>query len=67
MIEIRLNGQPRSLKPGTLLPQLLEELGLKDLPLLVERNGQALLASEHAACRLQEGDRLELVRIVAGG
>ena len=35
--------------------------------MLVELNGIALFPREFAATTLQEGDRLELMRMVAGG
>lgn len=34
---------------------------------VVEHNGQAVAPSEFAARQLQSGDRLEIVKIVAGG
>jgi sulfur carrier protein len=34
---------------------------------VVERNGEALVRSEMDAVTLADGDRLELVRAVAGG
>jgi sulfur carrier protein len=34
---------------------------------VVERNGEALERARYAEVRLAEGDRLELVRAVAGG
>lgn len=44
-------------------------LAQKLLPrsVVVEHNGQAVAPSEFAARQLQAGDRLEIVRIVAGG
>jgi thiamine biosynthesis protein ThiS len=36
-------------------------------PMLVELNGAALFPREFANTVLQEGDRLELLRMVAGG
>ena len=53
------------------LPCTLEEflLAQKLLPrsVVVEHNGQAVAPSEFAQRRLQAGDRLEIVKIVAGG
>ena len=36
-------------------------------PMLVELNGGALFPREFATTQIQEGDRLELLRMVAGG
>jgi sulfur carrier protein len=45
-------------------------LQAQDLPprsVVVELNGEAVAPSEFAARELQPGDRLEIVRVVAGG
>ncbi len=61
------NGQ----RIETLLPCSLEEflLAQKLLPrsVVVEHNGEAVAPSEFSQRQLQEGDRLEIVKIVAGG
>lgn len=49
------------------LETLFNELGLPARLLLVEYNGTALHRSEWHAVRLSEGDRLELLTILAGG
>jgi thiamine biosynthesis protein ThiS len=46
---------------------LLVELGLEGRPVLVERNGEALFPRDFGATALGDGDRLEIVRMVAGG
>jgi sulfur carrier protein len=62
-----VNGGPRDVEDGTTLPQLIEQLGLRVGSVVVEHNGSALLRSELDGVRLADGDRLELVRAVAGG
>ncbi len=62
-----VNGRPQEVDDGTTLPQLLELLGLRVGSVVVEHNGTALLRSELDGVRLADGDRLELVRAVAGG
>ena len=62
-----VNGAPRDVEAGTTLPGLLESLGLRVGSVVVEHNGVALLRSELRAATLADGDRLELVRAVAGG
>ena len=53
------------------LPATIEDflLAQKLLPrsVVVEHNGEAVTPSEFASRRLQTGDRLEIVQIVAGG
>ena len=61
------NGQPiESRLPCTIEAFLLSQ---KLLPrsVVVEHNGEAVAPSEFAHRKLQAGDRLELVKIVAGG
>ena len=61
-----LNGQPREVS-ATQVEELVAELGLPLAAALVEHNGTALLRSEWPKTNLQEGDRLEIIRMVAGG
>ena len=62
-----INGTPTDVGEDTTLPALIESLGLRVGSVVVEHNGTALLRSELATARLGDGDRLELVRAVAGG
>ena len=62
-----VNGAPSLVPDGTCLTDLLERLGLRLGSVVVELNGTALLRSETVAAVLADGDRLELVRAVAGG
>jgi sulfur carrier protein len=66
-VQLVINGKPSDVAEGTSLPALLETLGLRVGSVVVEHNGTALLRSELPAARLADGDRLELVRAVAGG
>ena len=66
-MQIVVNGRPSELADATTLPALLESLGLRVGSVVVEHNGTALLRSELLATVLADGDRLELVRAVAGG
>ena len=66
-MQIVVNGRPSQVADATTLPELLETLGLRIGSVVVEHNGTALLRSEPAAALLADGDRLELVRAVAGG
>jgi sulfur carrier protein len=66
-VQLVVNGKPTDVADGTSLPTLLETLGLRVGSVVVEHNGTALLRSELPAASLADGDRLELVRAVAGG
>ena len=61
------NGQPVEAEVPCSLEKFL--LGQKLLPrsVVVELNGEAVAPSEFAQRQVRAGDRLEIVRIVAGG
>lgn len=61
------NGAPVELADGATVDDLLSALGLGGKWVLVERNGEPVARRDLAATSLAEGDRLELVRAVAGG
>jgi thiamine biosynthesis protein ThiS len=65
-MKLVLNGKDREVN-ATRVETLVAELGLPLAAALVEHNGTALLRSEWAGTNLQEGDRLEIIRMVAGG
>ncbi len=67
MIEITANGETFSIDAGTSLPDFLAGRGQAPERVVVERNGEALTQSEAKAATLENGDVLEIVRIVAGG
>lgn len=61
------NGEPVELPDGASVADLLEHLGLGAKWVVVERNGEPVERSAVGETCLGEGDRLELVRAVAGG
>ena len=65
-MKLVLNGKDREVS-ATQVESLVAELGLPLAAALVEHNGTALLRSEWAMTKLQPGDRLEIIRMVAGG
>ena len=66
-MRITVNGGPRELPDGLGLVALIEQLGLRPGSVVVEHNGEALVRSELVGVVLADGDRIELVRAVAGG
>ena len=66
-MQITVNGEPRDVPDGSTLDELLGVLGLADVRVAVERNGQIVPLSEYGACRLQQGDQFEIVTLVGGG
>ena len=67
MIEIVLNGAPLALATALSVAALLERQGLVGKRVAVERNGEIVPKSRHAATPLEAGDRLEIVVAVGGG
>jgi len=61
------NGKAVDLHDGATLDDLLGHLGLGAKWVVVERNGDPVPRKATATTVLADGDRLELVRAVAGG
>jgi len=66
-MDVIANGKTRTLKPGATLGGLLRTLGLDPRFVIVEHNGEAIERARYAELQLSDGDRLELVKAVAGG
>ena len=66
-MQLVVNGRDSEVADGTSLPDLVTSFGLVLGSVVVEHNGTALLRSELAGVALADGDRVELVRAVAGG
>ena len=64
---VLVNGDEVETPDGSSLGQLLEQLGLGRRLIVVERNGDPVPRAQVASTPLADGDRLELVRAVAGG
>ncbi len=67
MIRLLVNGEHKDLQVATTVEALVDELGLPAPMLLIEHNGEALRRSEWSTRSLVEGDRIELLRVAAGG
>jgi thiamine biosynthesis protein ThiS len=65
-MKLVLNGKEHEVAASQ-VEELVAELGLPLAAALVEHNGTALLRSEWARTSLQNGDRVEIIRMVAGG
>lgn len=66
-MQIKANSEFFDLPEGTSLQAFVESRHLTLERVVVERNGEPLTPSEAIETRLADGDRLEIVRIVAGG
>lgn len=68
MMEVHINGEPRTIPEGSTVRSLLEGLGI------AEREGTAVAVNmevvprgAHVATSLQAGDQVEIVQAVGGG
>ena len=61
------NGQSIVTRLPCSLREFLAAHGLPPRSVVVEHNGEAVAPSEFAQRQVQPGDRLEIVKIVAGG
>ena len=67
MPQITANGQPIAARLPCSIEEFLVTQGLLPRSVVVEHNGEAVAPSEFSRRQLQAGDRLEIVKIVAGG
>lgn len=67
MNHVIANGQSVTAQVPCTLEAFLKGQGFLPRSVVVEHNGQAVAPSEFAQRMVQNGDRLEIVKIVAGG
>ena len=61
------NGQTVEMRSPCSIEELLVAKGLLPRSVVVEHNGEAVAPSQFAQRIVRDGDRLEIVKIVAGG
>jgi sulfur carrier protein len=66
-VTISLNGERVDAREAKTVAQLIDRYQLPPQSILVEHNGLAVHRHEWAERSLAEGDRVELIRVVAGG
>ncbi len=67
MLDITINGEARQFPEALTVAGLTDALGLTGKRIAVEKNGEIVPKSQHAATPLASGDRLEIVVAVGGG
>ena len=65
-MKILLNGEQKEVESAT-VGDLVQSLALPAATVLIEHNGLALRREEWHGRALNNGDRIEIIRIVAGG
>lgn len=67
MIALRINGKTVELERPMPLMTYLEKLGIDPRAVAVEHNGDIVERAGFDSVVLDEGDRVEIVRMVGGG
>ena len=67
MITLQVNGKQVELDAPIPLVLYLEKLGLNPRTVAVEHNGEIVQRMSFASVVLNQGDRVEIVRMVGGG
>ena len=67
MALVTANGRPFQVDDPTTVAAFIRSRGLDPRYVVVERNGEPLERTRFDEIELADGDRLELVRAVAGG
>ena len=67
MMTLWINAEQHQMSGPVNIAELITKLDLPAPAILVEHNGVALRRDEWLASPLLDGDRIELIRIVAGG
>ncbi len=64
---ISLNGETVDIREAETIAELIQRYQLPPQSILVEHNGFAVHRHDWAERSLAEGDRIEFIRVVAGG
>jgi len=66
-MNVRVNGRPHRVETVSTVHDVIRVLGLDPRAVVVELNGEPVERRRFTEQKIREGDRLELVRAVAGG
>ncbi len=66
-MEIIVNGEAQEIPEGATVAQLLESMKIPTAGTAVARNDTVVRKAQHADTVLAAGDRIEIIRAVAGG
>jgi len=66
-MQVTINGEPREVKEGLSLADLLIQLEIKTHGTAVEINREIVPRTNHAQRLIAEGDTIEIIRMVGGG
>jgi thiamine biosynthesis protein ThiS len=66
-MKLFINGEAKEVTDGLTVAGLLEELQIRPMRVVVERNRNIVARDSYGSTRLAEGDTLEIVHFVGGG
>ena len=66
-MKIKLNGKEKEIVENTSVENLVNELKLKDTPIVAEISGKIIKPENYSSTILEEGNIVELIRFVGGG
>ncbi|MEW6087972.1 MAG: sulfur carrier protein ThiS [bacterium] len=66
-IKIILNGEEKTIKEGKYISHLLEDYKLSPAMVAVELNGKIVKRENFGQTLLQNGDKIEIVKMMGGG
>jgi len=66
-VSIRVNGEPRTLAPGTSVAALVEQLGLTGRKLAIAVDREVVPRGGYGARELADGEHVEILEAVGGG
>ena len=66
-MRVTLNGEPRDLRDGLTVAQLVDDLGLRRRRIAIEINLDVLARDTYDAHQLCDGDVVEIVHFIGGG
>lgn len=64
---VTINGESRELRDGTTVTELLAALGAGPNGIAVACNDRVVRRSSYERHRINQGDRVEIIKAVAGG
>jgi thiamine biosynthesis protein ThiS len=66
-MKIQLNGNPHEIGGSMSVSELLESIGFGGKPCVVELDEQAVFPRDYPVVRVEDGARVEIVTLAAGG
>ncbi|MCK5236857.1 MAG: sulfur carrier protein ThiS [Deltaproteobacteria bacterium] len=66
-MKIKFNGEDKTIADGLTISMLLDDLNIKKVGIAVEVNREIVPKTTHDKVLVNEGDVIEIVRMVGGG